>query len=191
LFDNIRQLFLFEPQTLEDFVAASQAVQAEAFKFFIENTRTRKWKKSGLIWWNMIDCWPQFSDAAVDYYFEKKLAFDYIRRSQQPLQVFLSEWRDWGYDLIVGNDTLQPAAGVVEVIDADTREVLLQSDFAVDANANFRAGKLKIPVGEQRLLLLHLSAGDGRSSKNHYLSGKAPFDFARYRQWQTIISQLG
>lgn len=191
LFDNIRQLFLFEPQTLEEFAAASQAVQAEALKFFIENARTQKWQKSGLIWWNMIDCWPQFSDAAVDYYFEKKLAFDYIRRSQQPLQLFLSEWRDWGYDVIVGNDTLQAAAGVFEIIDADTSQVLLQGDFAVGANSNFRAGKLKIPVGEQRLLLLQLSAGDGRSSKNHYLSGKAPFDFAQYRQWQRVISQLG
>lgn len=28
---------------------------------------------------------PQFSDAVVDYYFTKKLAFSYIKRSQNPL----------------------------------------------------------------------------------------------------------
>ena len=27
--------------------------------------------RTGLIWWNLIDRWPQFSDAIVDYYMEK------------------------------------------------------------------------------------------------------------------------
>ena len=47
--------------------------KAEAKKFFIESARLRKWRTSGILWWNVIDGWPQFSDAVVDYYFGKKL----------------------------------------------------------------------------------------------------------------------
>ena len=49
--------------------AASQITQAEAKKFFIESTRLLKWETSGLLWWNVIDGWPQFSDAIVDHYY--------------------------------------------------------------------------------------------------------------------------
>ena len=60
-------------------------------KFFIESTRLRKWQTSGILWWNLLDGWPQFSDAVVDYYFGKKLAYHYIRRAQRPVCVFISE----------------------------------------------------------------------------------------------------
>ena len=70
---------------LEQLAMLSQISQAEAKKFFIEQTRLKKWRRTGIIWWNMLDCWPQISDAVVDYYFHKKLAFYYIGRVQQPV----------------------------------------------------------------------------------------------------------
>ena len=72
------------PAGLNEFARISQLSQAEAVKFFIEHTRILKWRRSGIIWWNMIDCWPQISDAVVDYAYRKKLAYDWIRRAQQP-----------------------------------------------------------------------------------------------------------
>ncbi|MGI6459653.1 MAG: glycoside hydrolase family 2 protein [Candidatus Hydrogenedentales bacterium] len=81
------------PSTLEAFVLASQIVQAEAKKYFIESTRQRKWRTSGILWWNLLDGWPQFSDAVVDYYFGKKLAYWYIRRVQPPVCVMLGDAR--------------------------------------------------------------------------------------------------
>jgi beta-mannosidase len=89
--DQIRELFGEIPQDLPAFALASQITQAEAKKFFIESTRLRKWQTSGILWWNLLDGWPQFSDAVVDYYFGKKLAYHYIRRAQQPVCVFISE----------------------------------------------------------------------------------------------------
>ena len=44
----------------------SQISQAEADKFFIEKFRMGKGHTSGIIWWNIMDNWPQFSDAVVD-----------------------------------------------------------------------------------------------------------------------------
>ncbi|HHY97696.1 MAG TPA: glycoside hydrolase family 2, partial [Firmicutes bacterium] len=71
--NQIKEMFGEIPDNLEDFALASQISQAEAKKFFIEMTRLHKWRRTGIIWWNMLDGWPQFSDAIVDYYFGKKL----------------------------------------------------------------------------------------------------------------------
>ena len=54
--DQIRELFGFEPDNLDDFIAASQISQAEADKFFIEMVRQRKGEMSGILWWNLMDC---------------------------------------------------------------------------------------------------------------------------------------
>ena len=89
--NQIRELFGEIPEDLPTFALASQITQAEAKKYFIESTRLRKWQTSGILWWNLLDGWPQFSDAVVDYYFGKKLAYHYIRRVQRPVCVFMSD----------------------------------------------------------------------------------------------------
>ena len=190
MYRQIREFFGIEPETLEEFVAASQIVQAEAKKFFVENVRAHKWEKSGILWWNVMDCWPQFSDAVVDYYFNRKLAFDYIRRSQRPLQVILGEWANWGHRVIVTNDTLAPVKGSVTVSDADTEEILFAGDFEVPANANADAGRFDLPNGEQRLLLIRFEAG-ALSGANHYLTGRPPYSLERCREWGKKIAALG
>ena len=190
MYRQIREFFGIEPQTIEEFVAASQIVQAEAKKFFVENVRAHKWRKSGVLWWNVMDCWPQFSDAVVDYYFNRKLAFDYIRRSQKPLQVILGEWADWGHRVIVTNDTLAPVKGSVTVSDADTGETLFDGNFEVPANANAEAGRFDLPNGEQRLLLLRFEAG-ALSGANHYLTGHPPYSLEQYLGWREKIAALG
>ena len=40
-----------------------------------------------------MDGWPQFSDAIVDFYFNKKLAYYYIRRVPEPVGVMVDEPR--------------------------------------------------------------------------------------------------
>ena len=80
---QVEILFGKGADNIEDFAAMSQISQAEADKFFIENFRIKKDKCGGMIWWNNMDCWPQFSDSVVDYYFVKKLAYHYITLSQQ------------------------------------------------------------------------------------------------------------
>ena len=70
--NQIKTLFGGVPEDLTDFTFASQISQAEAMKFFIERFRLSKWRRTGIIWWNLIDGWPQISDAVVDYYYGKK-----------------------------------------------------------------------------------------------------------------------
>ncbi|MGQ9630941.1 MAG: glycoside hydrolase family 2 protein [bacterium] len=187
--NQVRELFGDVPETLEEFALASQIVQAEAKKFFIEHTRMRKWRCSGVLWWNVIDCWPQFSDAVVDYYFGKKLAYHYIKRVQRPVCVMVGEPDSWHLPVVVGNDSLEEAKGSYRVWDADTGETALEGDFRVGANENANLGRIRIFRGERRLFLIEWTLRDERCG-NHYLCGSPPFSFDVYRQWLNAISAL-
>lgn len=90
---QVKTLFGEIPKEIARFAKMSQISQAEALKFFIERFRLRMNTHGGIVWWNLIDGWPQISDAVVDYYFCKKLAYHFIRRSQQPVCLIMDEDR--------------------------------------------------------------------------------------------------
>ena len=98
--DQIGEFFGIEAQNLQTFAFASQVSQAEAKKFFIEWARLSKWDKSGIIWWNIQDGWPQFSDAVCDYYGQKKLAYYYIKRVQKPVVLMMREPQNWHLEAV-------------------------------------------------------------------------------------------
>jgi len=187
--DQIAEMFGRIPDNVEDFALASQISQAEAKKSFIETTRSAKWNRTGVIWWNLIDCWPQFSDAVVDWYYGKKLAYWYIRRAQVPVLVMLGEPEDWHCALTASNDTLRPASGRCTVSDADTGEELWAGDFEAPANGTRRMGRVRVSRGEQRMLLIRWTAG-GEEFGNHSLIGSPPFDLERYKGWMNRIATL-
>lgn len=180
--DQVNILFGFVPDNLEEFALLSQVVQAEAKKFFIERTRIKKWRRTGIIWWNMLDGWPQISDAVVDYYFVKKRAFSYIRRVQQPVCVMLDELVDWGHTVILGNDSRESADVTYTLTDADTGEVLLSGRAHSPANENVRLGAIRVFAGEQRLILIRWEIS-GTQYFNHYITGYPHFDAARMKRW--------
>lgn len=187
--DQIHELFGFDPDNLEDFILASQFSQAEAKKFFIEVTRARKWRRTGVIWWNMIDGWPQFSDAVVSYDFIKKLAYFYIRRSQQDVCLIVSEPENWHVGLLVGNDTLRAAEGNYRVWDADTNQTLSEGAFHAPANQTTQIDRIRVSHGDHRLMLMEWFI-DGKRHVNHYVLGKPPLSFERYKRWLVKIAAL-
>lgn len=175
---------------LDEFAVISQISQAEAMKFFIERTRCLKWQRTGIIWWNMIDGWPQISDSVVDYYFRKKLAWHYIRRSQQPCQMMLEEVSGWNQGIVLANDTLSDKHFIWSVSDGDTGEVLSQGEICVPAGENVRVGWLRLDPSQQRLLLLNFTA-DGEAGVNHYLTGWPKYKKADLLRWLEIIRTQG
>ena len=187
--NQIRTLFGADAENLDDFALMSQISQAEAKKFFIEMVRLQKWRKTGVLWWNLIDGWPQFSDAVVDYYYGKKLAYHYIRRVQTPVCLMISEPADCQVRVVAGNDSRRDAAGPYRVWDADTNQTLLEGDFHAPANTNCGLGTISVADSEQRLFLLEWTA-NGQRAGNHYLLGQLPVVYARYRQWLTAIAAL-
>jgi beta-mannosidase len=188
--NQVKELFGAIPDNLEDFTLTSQITQAEAVKFFIESTRLRKWQTSGILWWNLIDGWPQFSDAVVDYYFSKKLAYHYIRRSQPPVCVMIGEAGSGKYLPVVAcNDTLEPAEVQFRVREAGQENLVVEGACTVPANQNWQVGQIRTYASDQRLYLIEYEV-DGQSFGNHYLAGFPPFSLENYRGWLEHIAAL-
>jgi beta-mannosidase len=176
---QVRAVFGTVPDTLERYVFASQAVQGEAFKFWIEMFRSQKWRRTGILWWNLIDGWPQFSDAVVDYYFARKLAYDYIKRSQAPLILALREPKDGLQDLVACNDLRQDLALTFKVGDGDT--VVLSGSATAAGDLVTLLGQIPYDAAAQRFYRLQWSSELGEG-KTHYLAGVPPFDLDWYER---------
>lgn len=184
---QVRQLFGTVPTTPEDYILASQISQAEAKKYFIERMRIGRPDKTGIIWWNLLDGWPQMSDAVVDYYFEKKLAYGYIKRSQAPFSIIAGEINSWKIKIFACNDTLQIKSGHCVITDAETNEVLLDRNFTANKNTSTCIGEIPVYYSEHKVLLIRWDI-NGETAYNHYLCGYPPIDFAWYKK---LIMELG
>lgn len=188
---QVRALFGSVPDNLEEFAFASQASQAEALKFFIEMFRTGKWRRTGIIWWNLLDGWPQFSDAVVDYYFGRKLAYEYIRRCQQPLLLALREPESRAQDLVACNDTRDPIELDYTVLDAVTGRKIAAGQGSAQADAATLLERIPLSEAEQTFYVLRWSSRPFGDGLNHYLAGKPPFSLAQYRAWMSELAAPG
>lgn len=187
--DQVDTYFGGVPEDLETFSRLSQIVQAEAKKFFIERTRMKKWRRTGIIWWNMIDGWPQISDAVVDYYYAKKLAYHYIKRVQRPICLMMDEQAGWTYDVVLGNDSRTACSVRWRVEDGETGEILMQGETHSPANENVLLGRIREMPAAQRLYVFRYEV-DGVEYANHFISGFPHFDAQRMLKWVDIIREL-
>ncbi len=183
---QIRQLFGEVPDNLDEFAFASQVSQAEAKKFFIENVRTQKPVKSGILWWNLLDGWPQMSDAVVDWYFEKKLAYDYIKRSQAPFCVMIGAMESWHLPVIAVNDTLKPVSGEIRVCD-ENGVPLFEREFSLPADGFSVLKRIPAMYSDKALFLIEWRTQNGRGT-NHFVTGAPPFSFKQYQSWHEKIT---
>lgn len=174
---QIRLLFAQEPRNLDAYARMSQVSQAEAMKFFIENFRCRKGQKTGIIWWNIMDCWPQISDAVVDYYFCRKLAYFFIRRSQRPVCLMMGDHT--GQLTLYGvNEYDAPQSVTYKVTDLTTGRAALSGTASLAGDAS----TMLAPVhddGGFHFYLIEWTDG-GKTYSNHYLQGKPRYDFDEY-----------
>ena len=161
---QIVRIFDELPDKIERFALESQISQAEAKKYFIERFRIAKWRKTGILWWNLIDGWPQISDAIVDWYGTKKLAYSYIKRSQAPFCLMFDEPKDKKLDLIAANDsreTVRISYRIKELY--DDREVLCgEAEIAPDTAIKISS----IPAPEKGFYLIEWSGTE--NGKNHF-----------------------
>jgi beta-mannosidase len=186
---QVIQMFGNVPTDMDEYILASQLSQAEAKKFFIESMRCKMARNGGVIWWNLIDGWPQMSDAIVDYYYEKKLAYDFIKRSQQPFMIMLDEPASWGNSVICCNSTMKTVSGKCTIYDLDTDEILLERIFNSAPNSNANIGKLPIMYSDKKMLIIKWETGE-KTSFNTYLCGSPAFDLEKYKVWLKKINEL-
>ena len=167
---QVKTMFGGIPDTLEMYAKLSQISQAEAFKYFIERFRIGKWRRTGIIWWNLLDGCPQISDAIVDYYFVKKLAYSYIKRSQEPICLMFDEADHGMRSLVAVNDTPNTETLIYRVRDIKNEEMICQG--TVDASADSSVTVCEIPAkdGENRFYLIEWETANGQYKSNHYMT---------------------
>ncbi len=169
---------------LASFSLASQISQAEAKKYFIERFRLSKWRRTGIIWWNLIDGWPQISDAIVDYYFDKKLAYGYIKRSQQPLCLMFDEPAGGSLTLYAVNDTQDDKTFAYSVED-DSGTVIASGNARVRSDVSAPVCSIPAPA-EKRYFIIRWDDGE-REGINHYFANMPGIDLEYYR---TLLEKL-
>ena len=179
--DQVNTLFGYYPDNLEDFSLASQISQAEALKFFIEVFRLGKERRGGIIWWNLIDCWPQFSDAIVDYYYDKKLAYYYIKNCQKPMLLSFAEPENGQIVLKAINDTGKDIYLKYTVTDYESGIEVLKGTAVVGEQVE-TVDCLPYIETVQHIYIITWEA-ECHKGINHYLCGKPVFDFELYSRF--------
>lgn len=186
---QVRELFGEIPEDTAEFPLLSQISQAEAIKFFIEFTRVNKWRKTGIIWWNLIDCWPQFSDAVVDYYYEKKLAFHYIVNSQKPLCLIIAEANGWTSNVVLANDGGRNFSGEYRIIDGLTESTIGAGKFVSRANENAVLCEVDVSKNIEKYFILLAETDEGEVFVNHYVNIGGALNKENYRKFLKNFSR--
>lgn len=186
---QVRELFGKEPKDLEEFSVCSQISQAEALKFFVEFTRLNKWEKSGILWWNLLDCWPQFSDAVVDYYFDKKLAYYYLKNVQKDLCLIVEDPTEWNARLVIANDGCSSYTGTYSVFDGLSGELLQSGEFDSKANENVVVDDIPLSKNITRYFILVADVG-GKKFINHYINYGGALNKSEYLKFMEQYSEF-
>jgi len=182
MINQVKCLFGEVPSDLDDFIFASQSVQAEAMKYFVEKFRGHKFEPcTGMLWWNIRDGWPLISDAVTDFYFSPKMAYYFLRNVQRDVCVVMCDAESGRYPLVAVNDTREPVEGKVEVKDIASGKKVYSGKYNVPANSRQVIAGLPEQDGQGMYLITYTSP-DGEHT-NHYLYGTAPYDMKEYRGW--------
>ena len=175
-------LFGDVPTALDDFIFASQSVQGEAVKYFIEMFRAGKFDtRTGILWWNIRDGWPIISDAVVDWYFRPKRAYWYIKRAQTDVCVMITDAADGAHPIVAVNDTRKPVKCKITVRDAASGKTVWRGSTKLEANGRAELARLERPKG-QGIWLIEYSVDGAPTAHNHYLYGEPPFKLEEYRR---------
>ena len=167
------------PNTLSDFAKASQISQAEAKKYFIERFRVTKWRRTGIIWWNLIDGWPQFSDAVVDYYGIKKLAYHYIKRSQNPVCMIFDEPEGGMLPLYAVNEYCEEKQLTYRVTDMTVGAVVAEGTVIAEGEKSTPVLSIPCSSDEKHFYYIEWEC-DGERHSNHYMTNIRDIDYAEY-----------
>ena len=183
-YDQVVTLFGKAEDEFGEFLRQSQISQAEAKKYFIEKFRIGKWKRTGIIWWNLLDGWPQVSDAIVDYYYTKKLAFHYIKRSQEPVCLMFDEPEDGKIRLVGVNDLpvdKNISYAVKKYMGTTNDVVVLSGDVSLEADTAASIDLITISENDKEFYHIEWTM-DGKTYKNHYFTNIIDIDYQAYMQ---------
>ena len=173
-------LFGSLPDKMILFLRQSQICQAEALKSIIERCRIDKGHTSGVIWSFLADGWPQISGSVVDYYFNKKLAYSYIKRSQNPLCLMFDGKDNTGrYALHAVND-LQYGDQITYVIKDLTENGKIAASGIAEIKPDSNEILENVLLESKHFYLITWTPRAGRTYTNHYFTELPGVDYTTY-----------
>lgn len=178
MISQVDRIFTAVGQDLDTFARQSQISQGEAMKFFIELFRSAKWRKTGILWWNIADGWPQISDAIVDWYGCKKIGYHYIKRSQTPLCIMCREPKNSMLTLIATNDTQEEKQVEYTVENVANGETVKTGSFTIGANGICEIGE--IPEADGAFYLIKWTDGKVENCNHFTCKIGDKWDFEKY-----------
>jgi beta-mannosidase len=191
MINQVKEVFGEVPRDLDLFITASQIVQAEAMKYFVEFWRMNKFDRNGILWWNLRDGWPIISDAVVDYYGDKKLAYQYIKKVQKDVCVMIGDpglvedAPGQGHPIVVVNDTRKAVTGSLTIREADSERVVFSGPFHVEKNGKSLEGYL--PERDKTTLWIIEWKINEEMHSNHYLAYKPVIALEQYMEWSHLL----
>ncbi len=165
------------PNSLEEFIEATQRMQAHILKTSIERWRRMKFTKGGFAIWQLNDPWPAVTWSLVDYFGRPKLSYHALKMSMAPLAVAifypLRRWR-YGdkvpYDIAVINDYHRSFHGLTARVFLGDREVD-SARFEIRPNSVAAAEdrRVELDCDPPRVLRITLSDAQGAElAKNEH-----------------------
>ncbi|WP_111706430.1 glycoside hydrolase family 2 protein [Lutibacter citreus] len=172
--------------SLESFVTATQVAQGAIFQYALEHFRTRKPRTSAICICHYITFAPDMKWGIVDYYQEKKLSFDYVKKAYQPVLLTMKHYdRRWlpgeefKGELWVVNDYYKSYANCkasIKFLD-NNKNVIKEEQFNIseiggDSSSKYVDVSCKVPgkIGDKFYAEMTLVDADGNTlSKNDYM----------------------
>ncbi|KAK1752585.1 glycoside hydrolase superfamily [Echria macrotheca] len=205
LVENIR----YGPSPLEQFVYATQLVQAECLA-----SAYRLWKRhwkgpdreycGGALVWQMNDCWPVTSWSIVDFYLRPKMAYFTIKREMAPVSVGITRRehrhpRDkytrahvdvehrvevWGSNLTLEGLTVDVVLRAWDVETGDKIWEEIHEGVELAENRSTELAAFDVPVRQKG------KGEEGRIVVAAYLVGGDGKQIARYVNWPEPLKYL-
>lgn len=172
------------------YALAINIVCAEVFKDVIEYSRAVRWRKTGVIWWSLIDMWPMlFNYSVIDYSYNKKLPYFWIKNSQQEFALMAVRKEIGGsLALYAANDTLVSHTASYSVYAYNScceKRMIAKGVCSQEKNSTGFIENIDENV-EGELLIIRWSE-NGKTYTNHAFTKTAPFDVMR--RWVEIIGR--
>lgn len=180
---QVERLFGNSDGNIAEFALKSQISQAEAVKYFIEKFRAEKGCRSGILWWNVIDGWPQISDAVVDWYGVKKLAYHYIKRSQQPFCILAAEPGNGMSGIMASNCTMEDVTVGYRIQNVLSGEVIFEGEASVAADS----GKVLECLPDRKGYYVIRWQGDSEGFNTYVSKASDGWDFSEYKRFMHIL----
>jgi beta-mannosidase len=100
------------PKDFDSLVYLSMALQAEGIRYGVEHWRRHPDRVSGIMYWQLNDCWPVASWSSLDYFGRWKALHYAVRRFFAPLMLSIED-KSPQQAVFISNDLLEPWDGEV------------------------------------------------------------------------------